>query len=433
MKILRRTVVFGCLVWILLPAGVSWGQPLAVSREFKLTASDGEENDDFGLSVAVSGDVIIVGAPLDPETGVAAGSAYVFRFDGAGWAEEAKLVAGIEEGFFGGSVAAGGDVIVVGARGIESEIDGHAFVYRFDGAEWDLQADLVSGAEHDDDFGISVAVSGDIIVVGADKDNHAGPYTGAAYVYRRDGAQWIRQARLTAGDAAENARFGQAVAVDGNVIVIGAYGDGHAGENSGAAYVYRFTGGRWVEEAKLTAGDAATMHNFGHRAVSVDGEVIVVGASGNESAYVFRFDGSEWVEEQRLSNSEAHFGEEVSVRGDVIAVGAFADQAPLPGSGAVYLFRFDGSVWEQQKLTADDAAEGDLFGVSLSLDGDVLVVGALNTADPPDPGAAYVFRISPPDAEPLPPPGDGDGGDDVPGGSGGSGDGCFIRSALWSK
>ena len=164
------------------------------------------------------------------------------------------------------------------------------------------------------------------------------------------------------------------------------------------------------ESAKLTASNADPQDTFG-TSVSMDGNVVVVGAPSGDApnmelsgtAYVFRFDGSNWIEEQLLSASDASFGGafgfSVSVSGDAILIGAQIDSKSCPAKGtqcgAAYVFRHDGNTWlEEAKLTASDAAANDRFGYSVSLDGDVGIVGAFLGDSPSmeDSGAAYVFR-----------------------------------------
>ena len=192
--------------------------PIAAQEQLaKLTASDAAAQDRFGRSVSLSGDVAIVGAPQQ-----FSGAAYVYRFDGTTWSEEQKLTAS-------------------------------------DGAAGDA-------------FGTTVSVSGPVAVVGAPLHDDAGNYSGAAYVYRFNGTTWTEEQKLIASDAAAEDFFGGSVAVDGNVVVVGAHGDDDAGSRSGAVYVYRFGGMNWIEEQKLTASDGVANDAFGV-SVSTAGDV----------------------------------------------------------------------------------------------------------------------------------------------------------------
>jgi hypothetical protein len=311
------------------------------SEQQKLTASDEAWNDDFGTSVALSGDTAVVGAPFDDDAGSASGSAYVFVRSGTRWSQQQKLTA--------------------------------------------------SDAAPNDDFGLAVAVSGDTAVVGAIGDDDAGRDSGAAYVFVRSGTRWRQQQKLTASDAASSDLFGNSVAVSGDTAVVGARGDDDAGGvNSGAAYVFVRSGTRWSQQQKLTASDAAPNDDFG-LAVALSGDTAVVGAENN-SAYVFVRSGTRWSEQQKLTASDAaagaggFFGNSVAVSGDTAVVGAYADVDAGGDSGAAYVFVRSGTRWsEQQKLTASDAAAGIRFGNSVAVSGDTAVVGAY--AD----DSAYVF------------------------------------------
>ena len=182
--------------------------PITVGSEVKLTASDAAEGDQFGRRVSVSGDLAIVGARRDDDAGGESGSAYIFRRTGTNWSEEAKLTA---------SDPAAGDF-----------------------------------------FGFSVSISGDLAIVGAPFDDDAGNQSGSAYVFRRTGTSWSQEAKLTATEAAADDQFGVSVSISGDLAVVGAFGDDDAGSTSGAAYIFRRTGTSWAEEAKLTASRRVT-------------------------------------------------------------------------------------------------------------------------------------------------------------------------------
>ncbi len=209
----------------------------------KLTSGDAATNDEFGYSVAISGDTAVVGAPYDDDAGSDSGSAYVFVRSGASWSQQAKLTAGDAAAGdeFGYSVAISGDTAMVGAYadddgGSES---GSAYVFVRSGASWSQQAKLTAGdAAADDWFGFSVAISGDTAVAGANGDDDAGAYSGSAYVFVRSGASWSQQTKLTAGDAAADNEFGYSVAISGDTAVVGAHLDDDGGSDSGSAYAF---------------------------------------------------------------------------------------------------------------------------------------------------------------------------------------------------
>lgn len=245
-------------------------------------------------------------------------------------------------------------------------------------------------------LGESVDISGDVIAVGASYDSDS---TGAVYVFRPDGSGGWLESKITASDGAPGARLGNAVAISGETLAAAAYGDGSQG---GALYVFRDDGnGIWTELAKLEPSDGPTP-GFGH-SIDTDGETIVVGAiaDGSGSAYVFRDDGNgNWSQIQKLVPSDGaagdHFGGSVAFDGEFLVVGMGEDDDNGSASGSAVVFRDDGSGdWiETQKLTASDGSSGAIFGNSVAIDGDLMIVGAGRDAvdGPVWSGAAYIFR-----------------------------------------
>ena len=427
-------------------------------EEQKLVASDGEADDRFGGSVAIVGDVILVGATEEDDGGDGAGAAYIFRFDGSTWVEKQKLTAGdpMPGASFGNSVSVTGHVALIGAmrdddRGTDS---GSAYLYRFDGSAWIESAKLTaSDAAENDQFGCSVSVCGDIAAVGAKRDDDLGNLSGSAYIYQYDNGIWIESEKIRASDGAAADLFGSTVHVHGHVVVVGAHLDDDAGLSSGSAYVYRFNGSRWIEAQKVTSVTGTAQEEFGGAvsaggdwilvgatgsngragsahlyrlirateqkvfsadrepedqfgwSVAIDGDVAVVGAYREDdggfntgAAYVYRFNGNSWEEEAKLLASDvverSDFGRSVSVSGDVIAVGAWGDDHQGVGTGSTYLYRFDGQKWiEEQKLVASDGESRDEYGIAVSVDGDVVAIAAWGDDDlAPAAGAAYVYR-----------------------------------------
>ncbi|UCD75146.1 MAG: hypothetical protein JSV91_15355, partial [Phycisphaerales bacterium] len=267
-------------------------------EEAKLLASDGAAELWFGYTVAISGDAVLIGAPRDDDCGTWSGSAYVFRFDGSSWFEQQKLLAadGTAYDWFARAVDISGDAAVIGAHWDDDHGSGSgsAYVYRFDGASWVQEQKLLDseGAPYEW-FGRAVAVDGDVAVVGAYRDGTNGLESGSACVYRYDGSAWSQSQKLLASDGAEADFFGYSVAVGGDVIVIGADGDDDAGPFSGSAYLFRFNGSSWSQQRKLLASDGAPADHLGY-SVAIAGDLALIGAYGNDdlgeksgSAYVF--------------------------------------------------------------------------------------------------------------------------------------------------
>ncbi|MGB2985462.1 MAG: FG-GAP repeat protein, partial [Phycisphaerae bacterium] len=235
-------------------------------------------------------------------------------------------------------------------------------------------------------FGKAVAISGDYVVVGA-PDADMG--FGAAYVFKREGANWVEQIKLPP----EWFTFGYSVAIEGEVLVVGAPFIDLDGSGSGRAFVFRRDGVAWVQEAEIIPSGAALEDGFG-MSVSISGDLIAVGASGTGVSlafgrvYVFRHEGTSWIEHAELVGSDTElgnlFGGSVSIDGDVLVVGAPRYNVGGAYTGAVYVFRRDGSIWlEEGKFTAS-AQEGHRFGASVSVSSTTFVAGRI--------GGAHIFR-----------------------------------------
>ena len=384
-----------------------------IAQQAKLGASDGATGDQLGLSVAVNGNTAVLGAPFDdPGTTTDAGAAYVFVRSGTVWSEEATLVASdaADGDNFGISVAIYGDTIVVGSEFDDApEVQrGSAYVFVRSGTTWTQQAKLLAGdGEGFDHFGKAVAISGDTIVVGARSDDvdGIGSNVGSAYVFVRGGSNWTQQAMLVPGDAAGTDRFGEAVDIDGDSAVIGATVHGHGISQSGSAYVFVRSGTAWTEQAELRASDSGSGHRLGN-AASISGDTVVVGAEladnigglGAGSAYVFVRTGTTWNEQAQLIASDAGggdaFGSGVAVNGHTILIGSKKEDGPF-NSGALYVFVREGTTWsEQQKVKAGDANASDEFGRAVALSGNTVLVGAnLDDDLGSSSGSGYMFHV----------------------------------------
>ena len=327
--------------------GSSWTQ------QAKLTASDGAESDYFGHSVSVSGDYAIVGAYYDDEAGTDSGSAYIYHRTGTSWTQQPKLTPSDGGGgdVFGTSVSIDGDYAVIGAYR-DSDIDtqaGSAYVFHWNGSTWEQQAKLTaSDADDYDYFGLSVSISGDYIAVGAYGNDDNGSNSGSAYIFQRTGSTWTEQDKLLPSDGVESADFGYSVSVDGDLVLIGAGWDDDNGTKSGSAYVFERTGSAWAEQDKLIASDGEGSDYFG-LSVSLSGDRAVIGAYGDDdngiqsgSAYIFQQIGSEWTEEAKLTASDGvtwdEFGFPVSVDGEYAIVAAHFDDGNGNDSGSAYIF-----------------------------------------------------------------------------------------------
>jgi len=359
-----------------------------------LSASDGGYWDRFGFSVSIDGDYAIIGAPFDHNSGEATGSAYVFKYNGTSWNEEQKLVAsdGEEDDWFGISVIIDNDNILIGAYADDNG-RGSAYVFKYNGTSWNEEQKLTaSNGETYDKFGESVFIDDDNVLIGATRFGAGGFTIGSAYVFKYNGTSWNEEQELFASDGEEFNNFGESVSIDGDNALIGAPKDDNFYNDSGAAYVFKYNGTSWNEEQKLVASDGDRIDNFA-KSVSISGTNILIGAfaddNGRGSAYVFKYNGTSWNEEQKLVASDGEeddrFGCSVSIDGDNALIGARHND-----EGSAYVFKYDGISWTgEQKLMASNGEYLDNFGWSVCIDGGNIIIGA--PAYLSYKGSAYMF------------------------------------------
>ena len=340
----------------------------------RLTASDGEGEDEFGGSVAISGDYAIVGAPYHDVGGYRgyAGAAYVFVLVDSSWIEAGRLTAsdGEEWDEFGGSVAISGDYAIVGAP-YQSEAAGAAYIFKREGSLWVEQLKLTrSDPESWDLFGCSVAIDGDYAIVGArfkandevggyGGNGGSGLYAGAAYVFKREGSNWTEETKLTPSNAKSSANFGASVSVSGDYTIVGApHHDVEGAGYEGAVYIFRREGSAWVEQTALIGSHPEAYANFG-TSVSISDDYAIAGAPRADAgeyggyadagaAYVFKRSGSSWSELVRLTATDGQeydeFGSSVAISGSYIIVGApYGEGSGGGGSdaGAAYIYSLE--------------------------------------------------------------------------------------------
>ncbi len=423
------------------------------SETAKLIASDGAADDEFGISVALDGDTAVIGARQDDDTDDDgnsignAGSAYVFTKVSGVWSQKAKLIAsdGAANDEFGSSVAVNGDTVVVGARQDDdnSNQSGSAYVFTKPSSGWSNSTETAkltaSDAAANDEFGISVALDGDTAVIGARQDDTR---NGSAYIFTKVSGVWSQKTKLIASDGAADDEFGISVAVDGDTMVVGAYqydvGEGTGRANAGAAYLMSVL--EWVnipDSDDETTSHIVTglsnyvEHTFQVRGVNAAGEGLASDRAGGTPTFAIPDppDGLTanagdavvdltWVDPEdstiekyqllqitqggKLTAASTDdpvvpgdgFGISVAVDGDTAVVGAYQGDDATNGdnSGSAHVFTRSSPTapWSwSAKLTASDAAANDEFGISVAVDGDTIVVGAHQNDS--NKGAAYVF------------------------------------------
>ena len=427
---LSRWLVRSALLVVLVPFARAQPTPDA-----KWSSSEPHVRQAFGGAVALKGTVAFVGAPgYDPQFQTSNfGAAYVYRYGNDGWVEEQQLTKPEPEinDVFGRSVALGlrdirdgtSNTLLVGTPNDDevAQNAGAAFVFDYDGFSWgETQKLTASDGATADLFGATLAVDlADYTVwrggvVGAPRhDLMAFSDEGAAYLYRYEDGAWVEDQKLTASDAATSAHFGEAVAISGNRVLIGAPGDrvSGTGQNTGAAYVFEYVGDEWVETAKLTASDAEGQADFGS-AVALDGDRALIGArrdGTSGAAYVFELDEDEWAETAKLIGTDAMglalFGSAVALDGAQALVGAerwFPEGEDA--TGKVYLFEYDegGGLWLEVEggLVPEDGGAGDAFGAAVALDDGVVLVGAPEHGLPVG-GNGAVYAYGEPETQPI--------------------------------
>jgi Cadherin-like beta sandwich domain/FG-GAP repeat len=415
------------------------------AQQAYLKASNPDADDEFGFGAAISGDTLVVGAPFADganNSQVDAGAAYVFFRDAGVWMQQAILTASNAEAGdqFGYSVDIDGDTIVVGAP-MEDVAAGAAYVFTRTGNAWSEQAYLkASNAESGDFFGYRVAISGDTVAATApqessdafDPNNNFRQFSGAAYAFTRSGSAWSQQALIKASNVGTSDRFGDSLDLSGDVMVVGSVyeaSDGSSEANNsvdraGAAYVFRRTSGAWAQEAYLKAVSPDPIDFFGI-AVAVSGNTIVVTVPSDDSslagggtdnnlegsggAFVFVDQGGgSWALQAYLKPDDAvtqqAFGSAAALEGDTLVVSAaFMIVGGLPEVGGAYVFSRTGSDWNQvASLQASNAGSRDQFGFQVAISNGTILATARNEdgngsggeADNSlsDAGAAYVFE-----------------------------------------
>jgi trimeric autotransporter adhesin len=467
--------------------------PIEAAPPTYIKASNTHEGSRFGI-VALDGDTLAVGALGEASAATTingnesdrsaplAGAVYVFKRAAGTWTQQAYLKASNNRAgaAFGVSLALKGDTLAVGAlyessNGVGGQSDtsapnaGAVYVFKRTGTTWAQEAYLkASNARAGAEFGTSVALSGDMLAVGSasETSNATGasgnqndtslPGAGAAYVFTRSGAVWTQQAYLKASNTHADALFGSGVSLEGNTLAVGALHEasGAKGVNgdqtdrsvpgAGAAYVFTLTGTTWSQQAYLkssntqASGDTTGGFSIG---LSLSGDTLAAGqfiepsgakgVNGDQNdtsainagaVYVFNRTGTSWSQQAYLKASNprplALFGYSVALSGNDLIVGSVNESSnakgvdgnqldtSAPNSGAAYRFKRTGTAWAQQAyLKATNTREDAIFGYSVAAAGDTFAVGSVfessaakgiggNGSDTSAPiaGAVYVYR-----------------------------------------
>ncbi|NEQ68651.1 MAG: hypothetical protein F6K21_24750, partial [Symploca sp. SIO2D2] len=351
-----------------------------------------------------------------------AGAAYIFQREGGTWQQQGGRLQPSDlnaNDYFGYSVGISEKVAIVGVfLGDASQTNaGSAYIYQLEGGTWQEKPALQhSDGKNGDQFGCSVAISGDIAIVGAQTADAPGkPDMGAAYIYELQGGTWQQQgAPLRPSDGKNGDQFGCSVAISGDIAIIGAkQADVDGKGNAGAVYIFQRQGATWTQKQKLIPADLESRDSFGC-SVAISEKVAIVGANqagapGGKTyagaAYIFQLEGKTWQQQAgplqppQLQSNDG-FGCSVAISKKMAIVGANqGDAAGKTNAGAAYIYQWEGGTWQlQQKPTQPlqpaELQSNDLFGCSVAVSEEAVIVGVqgADTSGTQNTGAIYVFE-----------------------------------------
>jgi hypothetical protein len=377
-----------------------------------LKASNAESDDSFGFRISADGSTLIAGAPFEDSSPGASGDdnsvddgggAYAFELEAGKWVEKqiVKPDSLRPNDGFGMAVAVSGDILVVGAPRHNIMLftitsptqSGVAYVFTRQAGVWKQEAMLSPSNGGADMFGFQVSVHGETVVVGAPYDSEAASHAGAAYTFTRSGGAWTAQQKLFAKNPVAEASFGTSVSIEGDTLVVGAMQDPTVAEAAGSAEVFTRSAGTWTQQARLQAPSPRALATFGMHVTLHAGQVFV-GAPGLDlrqrptpagEAYMFQLDPStaSWLMMGRFRAEATRaadlFGGAIAATSTAVIIGANGDASSARGAdgdasrtdaklaGAGYVFGLQGSAYAQSAyLKAFNAEEDDGFGHSVA-------------------------------------------------------------------
>ena len=368
----------------------------------------------FGISVALDGDTAAIGQYIkthpvgDPTNGSQQGSGYIFTRSGSTWTQ-AKMLLPSDLGLrhqFGFSCAIDSGTAIFSSVRINNDT-GAVYVFTGSGTNWTQQAKIVpADASAGNAVGKACRIHGDELMFSSNTTIGGQSGMGSVYYYTRSGTTWTQQQRInppTSGVGTQ--KFGNKIdfSPNGYMVLGSAYGAFNSNTNSGQAYIYYKSGGTWSLQATLDPSNAGAYKNFGDDvAINDDGDTVVIGSvtssGASGSAYVFTRSGSTWTQAQELIPSDATSGDaigrSVAIDRNSIVIGAHTDDDDGSASGGAWIYKYNGSTWDQvKKLTASDAAAGDQFTGqgSLEIDATTQTIIAGSPEHNSAKGAVYIF------------------------------------------
>ncbi|MGB3078705.1 MAG: FG-GAP repeat protein, partial [Saprospiraceae bacterium] len=351
----------------------------------------GVAGDFFGNSVSISGDFAIVGSLTDDETYINQGSVTIYKFNNGHWEWMQKITDpdGSANDKFGTSVSISGYYAIVGADfddGPGGNDQGSASIFGFNGTNWVLVGKIIDPlGDGDDHFGFSVSISGNYAIVGAMRDNGPGGNDqGSASIFEFNGTNWVLMQTITDATGASDDLFGCSVSISGIYAIVGAYGDDAPGltTDQGSASIFQYNGTNWILMQRITDATGMSYDYFG-RSVSISGNYAIVAAENDDvgnnenqgSASIFQYNGTNWVMIKKITDGNGaaydYFGISVSISGNYVIVGAsWDDVGNIQNQGSASIYQRVGMAWQRLQYVTDPGGEkDDYFGNSTSIDG----------------------------------------------------------------
>jgi hypothetical protein len=336
------------------PAFAGW-EPFS-----KLKAPDPCEGARFGFSVSTDGGFVAISAPWKNSD---QGAVYIYEVNDFELEYTTMLLPPDlnDTSRYGYQVCIDSNRLVVGSYSADE-----VYVYDYNGTQWDSDPEILSVAGSDNYFGFSVNIDGDTIVVGASGNVSQ---AGAAYVFDHNGVSWEYKQTLTNPGGSGGDKFGRAVCIDADVIVVGSeerflVGAGDPNYKRGSVCVFRESGGTWSLEQKILDPNTGSNDKFGY-SVSVSGDTFVAGSYKHDyganaiagAALVYKWNGSSWLKEATLYSPNADtsyaFGNSVAIQGNRLLVGEMYYDGNASNCGAAFLFEKHGGSWSQGQLFED--------------------------------------------------------------------------------
>ncbi len=365
-----------------------------------LVADDREVDDVFGESVSIDGDIAAVGSPGNGEFG----AVYIYELSEGNWIQSQKLTVNneVELDGFGTTLAMSSGRLIVGAHKSDAQ-KGFVFVFEQSDEGWLQTAKLTADdAQALDQFGRSIALSGDRIIVGAPWTDDLASRSGSVYVFDLVNGEWSQTIKVQASDGSEDDFFGIDVSIDNDRFVVGA---AESDDRTGSAYVFELDQGAWIEQQKLTLNNGENFDAFG-LSVSISGDKILVGVPGRDlefnnagAAYIYTLNDSTWVQGQEFFDVNGQvgeaFGADVSVNADRLLIGSRGSEVLDVSNQLSWVYELKSDLWVKiAGFTVDDddnGIEDKFYGTQIDMSADRIIVGSIGFDD--FIGGAFIYHV----------------------------------------